>query len=158
MKIITNLLLASLLIGSAAIIGYTNYYEKVAKTSISAPNSLANNGKLLTSATELKNSLDATSRTRKFQINSDIRAREQRYQYLGREKSKSDRHLQSEIRSKLELNLPTASLAVNSENGKVTVVGRVKEISELEQIEKLIREINGVDVDRLEILAQVSPQ
>ena len=80
----------------------------VAKTSIDAPNSIETNGKVLDSSTELKNRLDAVSQILRAQANADLRAREKRHRVFGQGKSRSDRDLQSEVRSKLETNLPTA--------------------------------------------------
>ena len=156
MKMITDLLLTTLLAGATAIIGYTNYYETVAKTSITAPNSVESKGKLLTNYAGLKNRLDATSNIRKAQTNADIRAREQRYRFFSWGQPRSDRDLQSEVRSKLEINLPSASLAVQSHRGVLTVAGMVETNSQLEQIATLAREINGVS--EVEVRATVVPQ
>ena len=144
MKIITNLFLSALLIGGIGIIGYGNYYEPVAKTSPSAPDTVDSNGKKLTSMTVLKNELDATSKIRKAQVNADIRAREQRHRYLAPDKPRNDRDLQSEVRSKLEMDLPTSSLTVQSEAGIITVAGMVDAETSLERINVLVQEINGV--------------
>ena len=144
MKIFTDLLLTTLLISSATIIGYTNYYQNLAKTSNQAPNSIISNGNRLTSYEELKNSLDATSSVRQAQANADIRVREQRHLFFSREKSKSDRNLASQVRSQLELNLPTASLAVKSNQGVVTVAGIVGKKAQLDEIVTLAHEIEGV--------------
>ena len=126
--------LGTLLIGATRIIGYINYYEDVAKTSIDAPNSIETSGKVLNSSTELKNRLDAVSKIRKAQANADLRAREQRHRVFGQGKSKSDRDLQSEVRSKLETNLATALLAVKSSQGIVSVAGMVRTPIQLERI------------------------
>lgn len=144
MKIITNSVLSALLIGGIGIIGYSNYYEPVAKTSPDAPNTVDSNGKKLSSMTILKNKLDATSNIRKAQANADIRAREQRHRYFTPNKPRNDRDLQSEVRSKLEMNLPTSSLAVQSDKGIITVAGMLETANSLNRIHTLAQEINGV--------------
>ncbi len=64
---------------------------------------------------------------------------------LVRERKEPIATLQSEVRSKLEVNLPTAQLAVKAEEGVITVVGIVPTQKELNRIETLAKEIRGVE-------------
>ncbi|MDJ0899094.1 MAG: BON domain-containing protein [Xenococcus sp. MO_188.B8] len=139
MKLFTDLVLTALLFGSVNVIRF-NSIEEVAKTSSDAPDSI----EVLVDYTIQKNRQDAVSNLRKAQLNADIRAREQRYLLFGEGKPRDDHDLQSEVRSKLELNLPTASLAVQAKSSLVTVVGTVQEPQHLQKIATLAQEIPGV--------------
>jgi len=69
---------------------------------------------------------------------------------------RSNRNVQSEVRSKLEVNLPTSQLAIQANQGIVTVTGYVQTQDNLERIEPLAREIRGVrDVN---VQAEVGPK
>jgi osmotically-inducible protein OsmY len=60
------------------------------------------------------------------------------------------------VRSKLEVNIPRSQLAVQSNDGVITVVGYVQTQQELEQIEPLAKQIRGVrDV---KVQAKVGPE
>lgn len=88
---------------------------------------------------------DATSEVRKDQLNSDIRAREQRNNATGGDADRAEGDLESEVRSKLEANLPASKLEVNAEDdGSVTVAGTVPTQEQLNKIEPLAKEIKGV--------------
>lgn len=87
---------------------------------------------------------DSTSDIRRDQLDSDIRAREQRTDVVGDPEDRSDGDLASEVRSKLEANIPQGKLAVTSEDGVVTVVGTVPNQERYDSIETLAREIRGV--------------
>lgn len=127
----------------------------VARTSTSAPDSINEVGNPPDLDTVLKNKSDATNPTRRAQANADIRAREQRYNVFRKGKERSDRNVQSEVRSKLEVNLPTSQLAIQANQGIVTVTGYVQTQDNLERIEPLAREIRGVrDVN---VQAEVGP-
>ena len=93
----------------------------------------------------LNNQSDATSAMRRAQANADMRAREQHYERFGKGDKRANSDLQSEVRSKLEVNLPTAQLAVKAEEGVITVVGIVPTQKELNRIETLAKEIRGVE-------------
>ncbi|WP_287129493.1 BON domain-containing protein [Candidatus Cyanaurora vandensis] len=84
---------------------------------------------------------DASSETRRAQLNSDIRSREERSNTTG---EVSDGDLESKVRSKLEANLQKRELTVNAENGVVTIQGQVASQAEMDKALKLAREINGV--------------
>jgi osmotically-inducible protein OsmY len=59
--------------------------------------------------------------------------------------------LQSEVRSKLEANLPASQLAVEAEDGAVTVTGTVPTQEQYDRIEPLSREIKGVQAVTVDV-------
>ena len=127
----------------------------VARTSNNAPDSLKEVGHPPDLDTVLGNESDATNPIRRAQANADIRAREQRYNLFREGEKRSDRNVQSEVRSKLEVNLPTSQLTIQANQGIVTVTGYVQTQENLEQIEPLAREIRGVrDVN---VQAEIGP-
>ncbi|MEC4816369.1 MAG: BON domain-containing protein [Scytonema sp. PMC 1069.18] len=92
---------------------------------------------------------DAQSQTRRDQLNADIRANEQRNNAFndGKATDRSENSLASEVRSKLEANIPNGHLTVDaSEEGTVTVSGTVTNQEQLNKIEPLAREIKGVKI------------
>ncbi len=115
-----------------------------AKTASNAPNSTANNGQPPAASTANTNKNDATSDTRKNQIESDIRAREQRNQVAGNPNQRADGDLESEVRGKLEANIPQSKLTIDSKDGAVTVSGTVPTQNDLNKIEPLAKQIKGV--------------
>lgn len=137
MKNLTSLLLGSVLLLSA--VGCST-----ARTSSSAPDSVANAEADLTQPTAQTNQEDATSELRRRQLNSDIRAAEQRNDATGGDAEKADGDLRSEVRSKLEANLPASELTVEAEDGAVTIAGTVVDQNQLDKIEPLAEEIKGV--------------
>lgn len=87
---------------------------------------------------------DATSDVRKAQANSDIRAREQRNNATGGDTKRANGDLESEVRSKLEVNIPKSKLEVKAKDGAVTVTGAVPNQTDLAKIDTLAKEIKGV--------------
>jgi hyperosmotically inducible periplasmic protein len=87
---------------------------------------------------------DATSEVRRNQLNSDIRAREERNNVTGGDAVRADGDLASEVRSKLEANLPASALTIEAEDGMVTVSGTVPTQEQFDRIESLAKEIKGV--------------
>ncbi|NJR75817.1 MAG: BON domain-containing protein [Scytonema sp. CRU_2_7] len=90
---------------------------------------------------------DAQSEVRRDQLNADIRAREQRNNQFndGSAINRAARDIESEVRSKLEANIPNGHLTVAaSENGTVTVSGTVTNKDQLAKIDRLSKEIKGV--------------
>lgn len=98
---------------------------------------------------------DADDNIRQAQLNADIRAREQRNEWMGNELERADADLQSEVRAKLEANIPGGKLTVEAEEGVVTIVGTVPDQQEYETIEPLAQEIKGVK--GVEVDVQVVP-
>ena len=137
MKKLTPLFLSSvLLLGLAAC--------DTARTSNSAPDTAARPDSNLKQPVAQENQDDATSELRRRQLNSDIRAREQRNDATGGDANRTDGDLQSEVRSKLEANLPQSELTVTAEEGAVTIAGTVVDEQQLNKIESLAKEIKGV--------------
>ena len=98
---------------------------------------------------------ESTSQVRRDQLDSDIRAREQRDQAFGTGDTRADSDLASEVRSKLEANLPASFLTVEANDGVVTVAGTVPTQEQYQRIDPLAREIRGVkDVN---VKARVQP-
>lgn len=115
------------------------------KTASEAPNSTDTNGQV-SADTNLKTTQDdAQSQTRKEQLNKDIQAREQRNDVAGDTEKRAEGDLASEVRSKLEANIPRGKLTVTAKNKEVTVSGVVKTQAELDKIKTLAMEIKGVD-------------
>lgn len=87
---------------------------------------------------------DAQSDLRAKQLDADIRAKEQRGNAMGDGQNRNDGDLASEVRSKLEANIPGGNLTVASKDGVVTVAGTVSTADQLSKIQKLAKEIKGV--------------
>ena len=138
MKKLVLLLVGSVLVASASGCG-------AAKTSSEAPNTTAQtNNTPIEKPVAQTNQNDATSELRRKQLNSDIRSAEQRNNAMGDKSVKSDNDLKSEVRSKLEANLPASALAISSKDGTVTVAGTVVNEGQLKKIEPLAKQIGGV--------------
>lgn len=131
------------IIGSLLVVGAIGCQD-TAKTSSDAPDTTTENVQAPDAQTAEKIENDATSEVRRDQLNSDIRATEQRNNVTGGDADRTDGDLQSEVRSKLEANLPASKLGVEAEDGAVTVVGTVPTEEQLQRIEPLAKEIKGV--------------
>ncbi|PSB38418.1 transporter [filamentous cyanobacterium Phorm 46] len=129
-----------------------------AKTSADAPNSTTTTQSAASppaAATVQKTQSDATSEIRQAQANSDIRAREQRNNITGGDAIRADGDLESEVRSKLEVNITKGQLNVEAKDGVVTVAGTVPSQKDLAKIEPLAKEIKGVKM--VNVTAKVAP-
>jgi len=129
-----------------------------AKTSTGAPDSTTtteNAASPPAAETVKKTQADATSEIRQNQANSDIRAREQRNNITGGDAIRADSDLESEVRSKLEVNITKGLLNVEAKDGVVTVAGTVPNEKDLAQIEPLAKEIKGVKM--VNVTATVAP-
>ena len=150
MNKLTPILLSGLLLFGAAAC------SDGAKTSADAPNSATGNTTSPPPAeTVQKTQGDATSQIRQNQANSDIRAREQRNNVTGGDAIRADGDLQSEVRSKLEVNITKGVLTVEAKDGLVTVGGTVPNQTDLAKIEPLAKEIKGVKT--VNVTAVVAP-
>jgi hyperosmotically inducible periplasmic protein len=89
------------------------------------------------------------------QLNSDIRAREQRNNATGGDGDRANSDLSSEVRSKLEANIPMGKLTVEAKDGNVVVSGTVPTQEQLSKIDALAKQIKGVKT--VNIAAQVVP-
>jgi hyperosmotically inducible periplasmic protein len=115
-----------------------------AKTASDASNSAETTAQSPTANNTETTQDDAQSDVRKNQLESDIRAREQRNDATGGDVDRADGDLQSEVRSKLEANIPNGLLTVDAKDGVVTVGGTVTNQDQLAKIEPLAKEIKGV--------------
>jgi hyperosmotically inducible periplasmic protein len=88
---------------------------------------------------------DAQSGTRRKQLDADIRSREQRNNVAGDPLKRTQGDLASEVRSKLEANIPNGKLTILANEAKITVSGTVKTQEQLDKIKPLAMEIKGVD-------------
>jgi osmotically-inducible protein OsmY len=120
--------------------------ENPAKTSTDAPNTTDTVSSQVPDATSTAAAQnDAESELRRKQLNADIRAREQRNNATGGDTQRATGDLESQVRSKLEANIPNGALAVKAEeNGTVTVSGTVVNQDQLGKIAPLAKEIKGV--------------
>jgi hyperosmotically inducible periplasmic protein len=121
--------------------------QEVAKTNSDAPDSTATSQVETPTTTAAKSTQDdATSKVRRDQLNSDIRAREQRNNTAnkGGAMGRSNTDLASEVRSKLEANLPASALAVTAKEGAIMVTGTVPTQAQFDRIGGLAKEIKGV--------------
>ncbi|MGF2038349.1 MAG: BON domain-containing protein [Nostoc sp. CmiVER01] len=139
MQKLTPFLISSLLIFGVAAC------DNASKTSESAPNNPNEAPPSPTVQTTQASQKDAQSKVRRDQLNSDIRAREQRNNTTGGDAQRATGDLASEVRSKLEANIPKGQLTVDaSKDGIVTVGGTVNNQQELAKIETLAKQIKGV--------------
>lgn len=115
------------------------------KTASDAPNSTENNGQISAKNDQKPTQEDAQSQLRKNQTNADIQAREQRNDMGGDTQKRAEGDLASEVRSKLEVNIPRGKLTVAAKNADITVSGVVRTQDELDKIEPLAMEIKGVN-------------
>ncbi|MBC1240841.1 transporter [Nostoc linckia z18] len=119
--------------------------DNVSKTSESAPTNPNEAAQTPTSQTTEASQKDAQSELRRRQLNEDIRAREQRNNATGGDANRAAGDLASEVRSKLEANIPGGQLTVSAaKDGTVTVGGTVPNQDQIAKIEPLSKEIKGV--------------
>jgi len=115
------------------------------KTASDAPSSTENNGQVSTTENLQPTQNDAESKTRRSQLDADIQAREQRNNVGGDTEVRAEADLASEVRSKLEANIPRGKLTVTAKDADITVSGVVPTQDELNKIEPLAMEIKGVN-------------
>lgn len=126
-----------------------------AKTTSDAPNSTDTNGQVPKAENAQNAQNDASNDVRKKQMESDIRAREQRNDAGGDQMKRADGDLESEVRTKLEANIPNGKLTVDSKDGAVTVSGTVPTQAQLTKVEPLAKQIKGVKT--VAVKATVAP-
>jgi hyperosmotically inducible periplasmic protein len=114
-----------------------------AKTSSDAPSATESTAPVTTTNDKATKD-DAQSDTRRKQLNADIRAREQRNNVAGDPQKRTQGDLASEVRSKLEANIPNGKLTILANDAKITVSGTVKTQEQLDKIKPLAMEIKGV--------------
>lgn len=142
------------IIGSFLVVGAVGCQD-TAKTSSDAPDKAGETVAAPETDNAAQTQNDATSEVRKDQLNSDIRAREDRNNVTGGDADRADGDLKSEVRSKLEANLPASQLGVEAEDGAVTVSGTVPTDEQLQRVEPLAKEIKGVTSVKVDV--QVKP-
>ncbi|WP_138498936.1 BON domain-containing protein [Nostoc sp. PA-18-2419] len=119
--------------------------DNASKTSESAPGNPNQAPQTPTAQTTEASQKDAQSELRRKQLNQDIRAREQRNNATGGDANRDKGDLASEVRSKLEANIPNGQLTVDAaKDGTVTVGGTVNNKEQLGKIEPLSKQIKGV--------------
>ena len=145
--------LTAFLIGSTLLFGAVGC--DTARTSADAPDSI---GDEVEEPAEVEDTLeDATSDVRQEQLDSDIRAREQRNDVLGEQEVRADSDLESEVRAKLEANIPRSKLTIQAEDGNVVIAGTVpgeKEYSTIEPLAQEITGVNSVNIEQVEIVPE----
>lgn len=134
------------LISGVLVVGAFGCENGVEKTSTNAPNAANQTTQAPTAETAQEIKGDATSEIRRNQLDADIRAREQRNNITGGDAQRASADLESEVRSKLEANLPASQLAVEAEGTAVTVTGTVPTQEQLQKIDTLAKEIKGVQI------------
>ncbi|MDZ8051959.1 MAG: BON domain-containing protein [Aulosira sp. ZfuVER01] len=150
MKKLTPFLISSLLIFGAVACNNT---EKTSESAPANPNEAVQRPDA--QATEAAQK-DAQSQTRRDQLNADIRAREQRNNAGGGDTKRDEGDLASEVRSKIEANIPNGALTVEADkNGTVTIGGTVNNQQQLAKIEPLAKQIKGVK--KVVVKAAVAP-
>ena len=140
MKKLTTVLLTSLLVfGTAAC-------SNIDKTSADAPDQTGVTANAPTKSEAQQDQKDAQSQIRRKQLEEDIQAREQRNDFFnnGSVKNRPDSDIASEVRDKLEMNLPASELTIESQQGIVTVAGTVPTSQQLAKIKSLSEQIKGV--------------
>jgi hyperosmotically inducible periplasmic protein len=125
------------------------------RTSADAPVSAQKAGEPPTEKTVESTKEDATGKVRRDQLNSDIRAREQRNNVTGGDGDRANSDLSSEVRSKLEANIPTGKLTVEAKDGNIVVSGTVPTQEQLSKIDSLAKQIKGVKT--VNVAAQFAP-
>jgi hyperosmotically inducible periplasmic protein len=114
------------------------------KTATDAPSSTETNGQVPVAENAQPTQDDAQSDLRKKQLAADIRAREQRNNIAGNPEKRAEADLASEVRSKLEANIPEGKLTVEAKNADLTISGVVKTQAQLDKIKPLTMQIKGV--------------
>ncbi|MGF1542151.1 MAG: BON domain-containing protein [Pleurocapsa sp.] len=148
-KLIILLLGSTLTFGAVACDG--------ARTSVDAPDSVEDGPSGVEEPRQVEETFEnSRSEIRRDQLDSDIRAREERNDMLGGEPTeRADSDLESEVRAKLEANMPQSQLIVEAEDGDVAVAGTVPNQQDYDSIEPLAKEILGVNNVTLDV--QVLP-
>jgi osmotically-inducible protein OsmY len=138
MKKLTPLLLSSLLLfGGVAC-------SDVSKTSADAPNSTERVGEAPDAESTQTTQQDANRNLRDAQIQADERARAQRNEAGADDSKIADSDVESLVRNQLEQELPSSQLAVDAEEGIVTISGTVTSQADLDKIDDIAKEVKGV--------------
>lgn len=124
----------------------TTSCQSVSKTSADAPSSATDTIKTPSADANTSANDDATSDTRRRQLDSNIRATEQRNDMSNNSQAsnRSSNDLATEVSSKLEANLPASALSVTAKDGAVAITGTVPTKAQFDRIQTLAKEIKGV--------------
>jgi osmotically-inducible protein OsmY len=124
----------------------TTSCQSVSKTSADAPSSATDTIKTPSADANTSANDDASSDTRRRQLDSNIRATEQRNDMSNNSQAsnRSGKDLATEVSSKLEANLPASALSVTAKDGAVAIAGTVPTKAQLDRIQTLAKEIKGV--------------
>ena len=128
-----------------------------AKTTADAPNTTDQKAQTPSAQSTEMAKDDAQSATRAKQLDADIRAKEQRNNAIGNPSNRNDSDIASEVRSKLEANIPNGNLTVSSKDAVVTVSGTVSNLEQLTKIQKLAMEIKGVKSVSINAIVAAKP-
>jgi len=144
------------LLGGAIMLGAASC-QNPEKTSSSAPDSPTAAVQTPDKNTVQADTKDAQSDVRKAQLNADIRANEQRNNAAnnGSSANRNDDQLKTEVRSKLEANIPGGQLTIDAKDGAVIVGGTVLKQDQIAKIDTLSKQIKGVK--SVKNLAKVVP-
>jgi hyperosmotically inducible periplasmic protein len=147
-KLLTPVVIASVvLLGAVGCEG--------ARTTTEAPSDPNKIGEVPTVEQVQETREDNTSDVRAAQRQSDERARADRAQVGGDGVPTSDGDIESLVRNSLERQFPGAPLAVQSEEGVVTVSGTVPNQQQLAQIQPTTQQVPGVKSVKVNV--QVAP-
>jgi hyperosmotically inducible periplasmic protein len=152
-KITKKTSFSTLLMGVSLVIALSACSDT--KTASDAPKTTENNAQVTTDKNVKTTQDDAQSEVRKKQLEADIRAREQRNNAGGDPQKRTEGDLASEVRSKLEANIPNGKLTVTAKDAEVTIAGVVPKQDQLDKIKALAMEIKGVKT--VTVKAVVSP-
>ncbi|MEB3311199.1 MAG: BON domain-containing protein [Snowella sp.] len=139
--------LSAVFVSGLLLLGVVACGTDTARTSGEAPNIPTGGNVERPEQETVRNDLqDATSDVRRNQLDADIRAREERNNIAtGGDLNRTASAIASEVRSKLEANIPNGQLTVEAtDDGAVTVAGTVPYSDQLPKIDRLAREIKGV--------------
>ncbi len=131
------------LLGSLLLVGVAACND-VAKTSADAPNSTERVGNVPDADSAQTTRQDANRDVRSAQIQADERARQQRNQAAGNDGEIAEGDVESLVRNRLEQQIPSGNLAVDSEDGVVTISGTVTSQADLDRIDEIAQEVQGV--------------
>ncbi len=152
--------LTAFILGSVVLFGAVACDDNTARTDANAPENIDETPETPTASQVQDAHEDTRSGAREDQLDADIRAREERNNMFndGSAVDRNDSDLASEVRSKLEANLPASLLVVESEDAVITISGTVPTEEQLERIEPLALEIKGVQsVNNQAIVAPAQP-
>ena len=140
MKKLTTVLLTSLLVLGTAACSSLN------KIGANAPAQVEEINNAPHKSEANQNLGDLGSKIRQKQLDEDLQAREQRNDLFnnGSAENRPSIDLASEVRDKLEANLPNSVLSIAVNKGIVTVEGSVSTPEELARIKTLAEQIKGV--------------